>query len=59
MLASHNLADLQIDSDAGTGANGAFINIAAQVSGLDISIGESGVTASGTAGAGSLRSRWG
>ncbi|SDY66431.1 putative pilus system protein FilA [Acinetobacter kyonggiensis] len=55
LLASHNLADLQIDSDAGTGANGAFINIAAQVSGLDISIGEIGVTASGTAGAGSLR----
>lgn len=55
LLASHNLADLQIDSDAGTGANGAFINIAAQVSGLDISIGEIGVTASGTAGASSLR----
>ena len=52
MLASHNLADLQIDSDAGTGANGAFINIAAQVSGLDINIGEIGVTASGVAGAG-------
>lgn len=53
LLASHNLADLQIDSDAGTSAKGgAFINIAAQVSGLDISIGEIGVTASGTAAAG-------
>ena len=52
LLASRNLADLQIDSDAGTGANGAFINIAAQVSGLDINIGEIGVTASGVAGAG-------
>ncbi len=46
LLASHNLADLQIDSDAGTGTNGAFINIAAQVSGLTINIGEIGVTAS-------------
>lgn len=47
LLASHNLADLQIDSDAGTSAaGGAFINIAAQVSGLDISIGEIGVAAS-------------
>lgn len=52
LLASRNLADLQIDSDAGTGTNGAFINIAAQVSGLDINIGEIGVTASGVAGAG-------
>ncbi|MCT8089892.1 pilus assembly protein FilA [Acinetobacter sp. ANC 4216] len=48
LLASHNLADLQIDSDAGTGTNGAFINIAAQVSGLSINIGEIGVTASNT-----------
>ncbi len=47
LLASHNLADLQIDSDAGVGGgNTAFINIAAQVSGLDINIGEIGVTAS-------------
>ncbi|OTG65744.1 pilus assembly protein FilA [Acinetobacter sp. ANC 4470] len=58
LLASRNLADLQIDSDAGTGANGAFINIAAQVSGLDINIGEIGVTASNAvpaAGATSIR----
>lgn len=53
LLASRNLADLKIDSDAGAGSgNTAFINIAAQVSGLDINIGEIGVTASGTAGAG-------
>ena len=50
LLASHNLADLVIDTDAGTGANGAFINVAAQVSGLDIQIGEIGVTASGKQG---------
>ena len=45
LLASRNLADLQIDSDAGGG--NPFINIAAQVSGLDINIGEIGVVASG------------
>lgn len=44
LLASRNLADLQIDSDAGGG--NPFINIAAQVSGLDIHIGEIGVVAS-------------
>ncbi len=56
LLASHNLADLRIDSDAGTTAKGgAFINIAAQVSGLDIKIGEIGVTASGTAGTTDIR----
>jgi hypothetical protein len=54
MLATGHLADLTIDSDAGaSGDNSAFINIGAKVSGLDISIGEIGVTASGTAGAGS------
>ncbi|MFH7806152.1 pilus assembly protein FilA [Acinetobacter haemolyticus] len=48
LLATGNLADLQIDSDAGSGSgNTAFINIAAQVSGLEIHIGEIGVTASG------------
>ncbi|MEB6565175.1 pilus assembly protein FilA [Acinetobacter towneri] len=47
LLASHNLADLVIDTDAGTGANGAFINVAAEVSGLEINIGEIGVSASG------------
>lgn len=52
LLASRNLADLVIDTDAGTGANGAFINVAAQVSGLDIQIGEIGVTASGEQGVG-------
>ncbi|MCA4815466.1 putative pilus system protein FilA [Acinetobacter towneri] len=48
LLASRNLADLVIDTDAGTGPNGAFINVAAQVSGLDIKIGEIGVSASNT-----------
>jgi hypothetical protein len=48
LLASRNLADLTIDSDAGTtGTGGAFLNIGAQVSGLDIKIGEIGVTGSG------------
>ncbi len=47
MLASHKLADLVIDTDAGTGAGGGvFINVAAQVAGLDINIGEIGVSAS-------------
>ncbi|MCA4780120.1 pilus assembly protein FilA [Acinetobacter towneri] len=46
LLASHNLADLVIDTDAGTGTNGAFINVAAQVAGLEINIGEIGVSAS-------------
>ena len=55
LLASRNLADLRIDTDAGTGSNGAFINIAADVSGLDIKIGEIGVTASGTAGTTGIR----
>ncbi|WP_180080355.1 DUF6160 family protein [Acinetobacter sp. YH12058] len=47
LLTSRNLADLVIDTDAGsTAAGGAFINVAAQVSGLDIKIGEIGVSAS-------------
>jgi acetyltransferase-like isoleucine patch superfamily enzyme len=46
LLTSHNLMDLQIDSDAGK--NGAFLNIAAQVSGLNIKIGEISVAASGS-----------
>lgn len=51
LLDTHNLADLVIDTDAGTAAKGgAFINVAAQVSGLEIHIGEIGVTASGTQG---------
>lgn len=49
---THNLVDLRIDSDAGTSTTGgAFLNIAADVAGLDIYIGEVGVTASGTQGA--------
>lgn len=56
LLPSRNLADLQIDTDANGG--NAFINIAAQVSGLDIKIGQIGVVASGdlpAAGATSIR----
>lgn len=50
LLASHNLADLVIDSAAGDGVgNSAYINIAAAVSGLNIAIGEIGVTASNAA----------
>lgn len=48
LLDSHNLADIVIDTDAGAGGgNTAFLNIAAQVSGLNIAIGEIGVSASG------------
>lgn len=43
------LAKLDIDSDAGTGTNGAFLNIAAKVSGLDIAIGKIGVAKSNAA----------
>ncbi|MDM1273484.1 putative pilus system protein FilA [Acinetobacter indicus] len=57
LLESRNLADLTIDSDAGAGGgNTAFINIAAEVSGLDIKIGEIGVTASGVQGSASTTS---
>ncbi|WP_104490166.1 putative pilus system protein FilA [Acinetobacter indicus] len=57
LLESGNLADLKIDSDAGAGGgNTAFINIAADVSGLDIKIGEIGVTASGVQGSASSTS---
>ena len=52
LLQSRNLADLVIDSDAGAGGANPFINIAAQVSGLDIKIGRIGVTASGVKGVG-------
>ncbi|MGA6877880.1 DUF6160 family protein [Acinetobacter sp. AND/436] len=56
-IEGHNLANLKIDSDAGTGGgNSAFINIAADVSGLDIYIGEIGVTASGKQGEASTSS---
>jgi len=53
LLASNNLADIVIDTDAGAGGgNTAFLNVAAQVSGLQIDIGEIGVSASNTAGTG-------
>ena len=44
LLQSRNLADLTIDTDGS--ADGAFLNVAAQVSGLEIHLGEIGVTAS-------------
>ena len=56
LLPSRNLADLKIDTDANGG--NAFINVAAQVSGLDIKIGQIGVVASAdvpTTGATSIR----
>lgn len=54
LLNSHNLADIRIDTDAGRGTgNTAFLNVAADISGLNINIGEIGVTGSGTAGTGS------
>ena len=56
LLPSRNLVDLKIDSDANGG--NAFINVAAQVSGLDIKIGQIGVVASAdmpTTGATSIR----
>ena len=56
LLASRNLMDLKIDSDGNAGDP--FINIAAEVSGLDINIGKIGVQASADepgAGATSIR----
>ena len=51
LLPSHNLADIVIDTDAGSATPGAgnkaFLNVAAKVSGLNIAIGEIGVSASG------------
>lgn len=50
ILSTGNLMDLKIDSDAGDSATGgAFLNIAAAVSGLVIDIGEISVAKSGTA----------
>lgn len=49
LLTSHNLMDLQIDSSGS--AAGAFLNIAAQVSGLNIKLGEISVGVSGDASA--------
>lgn len=51
LLPSHNLADIVIDTDAGAGGgNTAFLNVAAEVSGLNIAIGEIGVSASNAVG---------
>ncbi|MCH7384214.1 DUF6160 family protein [Acinetobacter dispersus] len=55
LLPTLNLADLVIDTDAGTGTNGAFLNVAANVSGLNINIGKISVAKSGTASATSVR----
>lgn len=47
LLQSRNLADIQIDTDAGDARHGgAFLNIAAAVSGLEIHLGEIGIGAS-------------
>jgi hypothetical protein len=43
-----NLVELVIDSDAGTGANGAFLNVAANLGGVQLDIGSIGVGKSGT-----------
>ena len=51
LLPSQNLADIVIDTDAGAGGgNTAFLNVAAEVSGLNIAIGEIGVSASNAVG---------
>ncbi len=52
LLPSHNLADIVIDTEAGAGggSNTAFLNVAAKVSGLNIAIGEIGVSASNAVG---------
>ncbi|ENW83328.1 hypothetical protein F908_01198 [Acinetobacter sp. NIPH 284] len=58
-LASGLLAELVIDTDAGNGTdnggNSAFLNVAAKVSGLDIYIGEIGVSASNASVVGDVR----
>ena len=52
MLATGNLADVTIDTDAGAGGTAPFLNVAAAVSGLDISLGKIEVNnATGTSGA--------
>lgn len=49
LLASHNLADITIDTDGGAGSP--FLNVAAEVSGLDIDLGKIEVNdATGSAG---------
>ncbi|ENU22792.1 hypothetical protein F993_02697 [Acinetobacter proteolyticus] len=56
LLPSHNLADLTIDTDAGDSTTGgAFLNVAAKVSGLNISLGKIEVAASGTPSATSIQ----
>lgn len=52
--ATKNLVDLVIDTDAGTGANGAFLNVAANVTGLKAEIGSIGVAKSNAKTAGSV-----
>ena len=53
LLPSHNLADIVIDTEAGAGGGDtAFLNVAAKVSGLNIAIGEIGVSASKAVGTG-------
>ncbi|MCL5768608.1 MULTISPECIES: DUF6160 family protein [unclassified Acinetobacter] len=58
-LTSGLLAELVIDTDAGNGTdnggNSAFLNVAAKVSGLDIYIGEIGVSASNASVVGDVR----
>ncbi len=53
LLSSRNLMDLKIDSDGSS--DGAFLNIAAAVSGLDIDIGEISVARSGDVNATGIR----
>lgn len=49
-----NLLDLKIDTDAGAGTDGAFLNIAATVTGMKVDIGSIGVGASNAKTAGSV-----
>lgn len=49
-----NLLNLKLDTDAGTGTSGAFLNIAATVTGLKAEIGSIGVGASNAKTAGSV-----
>lgn len=49
-----NLLNLKLDTDAGTGTDGAFLNIAATVTGLKAEIGSIGVGASNAKTAGSV-----
>lgn len=51
---SKNLLDLAIDTDGGTGADGAFLNVAANITGLKVEVGSIGVAKSNTKDANSL-----